>query len=49
MLGPRGHARVRGGDAVRDGLKAERESHGYPSWRAKMTKGRSKDHAVAFP
>lgn len=33
-----GRARVRGGDAVRDGLEAERESHGNPSWRAKMTK-----------
>jgi ParB/RepB/Spo0J family partition protein len=33
-----GRGRVRGGDAIRDGLEAERESHGYPSWRAKMTK-----------
>jgi ParB family transcriptional regulator, chromosome partitioning protein len=33
-----GRARVRGGEGVRDGLDAERESHGYPSWRAKMTK-----------
>lgn len=38
MLGlPRPRASERR-DAVRDGLEAERESHGYPSWRAKMTK-----------
>src|SRR5216684_5835375 len=34
----RRRARVRGGDVVRDRLEAERESHGHPSWRAKMTK-----------
>jgi len=35
MFGP---ARVRGGAVFRDGLEAERESLGGPSWRMHMTK-----------
>ena len=31
-------ARVRGGAAFRDGLEAERQSLGGPSWRTQMTK-----------